>query len=627
MSARTPHDDETDGRDDVARRLVLENAPDAVIGVDGDDVIVDWNRQAETTFGWKRDEAVGRRLGDLIVPPELRDAYRRDMQRSLVTRAGPGLNRRVELPALGRSGARLFIERTIIPLFVGGELRIYSFIRDISEQRRIAAEFELIRDALDNSPNGFDIVDAVGRFVYANRAYLQMWGYEALEEIIGTSPAGHCADPSTPERIIRTVRERGVCEIEFVARRKDGSTFDVQMFARLARDANGNEIYPTTSLDITDRKRTEAALRYQSELTRAITDNAASCLFMIDERGHPTFMNPAASRVTGYRSLDEIKDRPLHDALHWKRPDGSRYPMEECPIDRAQAGMVQVQNQEEHFCRKDGTLFPVSYSLAPLERDGEVIGAVLEFRDITQQKQAEIELQNAIRSRDEFLSIASHELKTPLTSLKLQAQVRARSLERGELAAFTPERLKKSVEHDVRRIDRISRLVDDMLDIARITSGKLHLEREQTDLCALVREVVERFSLILEATATPMHLESCDAVVGEWDRFRLEQVVTNLLTNAVRYGAGRPLRVEIGRAGPYAYFSVRDQGIGIAPEAHERIFLRFERAVSANDVSGLGLGLYISRQIVEMHGGRILVESDVGKGATFRVELPLRPTS
>lgn len=365
------------------------------------------------------------------------------------------------------------------------------------------------------------------------------------------------------------------------------------------------------------------ALSESEQRFRTVTDNAASCLFVLDRSGHPTFINPAAMRVTGYQSLDEIKGKPLHYAIHWKRPDGSRYPMEECPIDNAQVELKPVQNQEEIFCRKDGSLFPVSYSLATLEKDGELIGSVLEFRDITNQKRIEDALRQAVHARDEFLSIASHELKTPLTTLKLQTQLRQNALATGNRDLFAEERLKPMFAGDARQIDRLSRLIDDMLDIARISTGRLTIHREPVEACGMVEEVLGRHRAQLEKAGCQVTLQTCKSVVGNWDRLRIEQVVANLLTNAMKYGQGKPIEITVAKHADTARLRVRDHGMGISPANHERIFQRYERAVSANEISGLGLGLYITKQIVEMHGGSISVESELGKGATFTVELPL----
>jgi NO-binding membrane sensor protein with MHYT domain/nitrogen-specific signal transduction histidine kinase len=221
-------------------------------------------------------------------------------------------------------------------------------------------------------------------------------------------------------------------------------------------------------------------------------------------------------------------------------------------------------------------------------------GLSVYFRDITDRRKSQAELEEAVRSRDEFLSIASHELKTPLTALKLRSQMRLLALHSGQLATFSTEKFLKIFEDDARQIDRLVRLVEDMLDIARIRTG--------------------RFTVNIRGR--------CE---GHWDRFRMEQVFINLLMNAVKYGGGSAIAVDLVESGEEVHLTVRDEGMGIAPENLERIFMRFERAPSSKDISGLGLGLYIARQIVAMHGGEIQVQSQVGQGSTFTVILPKVP--
>lgn len=231
-----------------------------------------------------------------------------------------------------------------------------------------------------------------------------------------------------------------------------------------------------------------------------------------------------------------------------------------------------------------------------------------------------------IRARDEFLSVASHELKTPLTSLKLQAQIRIRTLDRRIADAFTPEKLRRMFEDDARQIERLAGLIDNMLDISKINTGKLLLSRESCDLREIAHEVIIRHSTQIETAGCKVTFQADDSVLGYWDRFRIEQVLTNLLTNALKYGARNPIQVRIKSSGDRsATITVQDQGMGIAVEDQGRIFNRFERAVSANEISGLGLGLYIVREIVEMHAGKVGVESELGKGATFVVTLPQDP--
>ncbi|HUP56676.1 MAG TPA: GAF domain-containing sensor histidine kinase, partial [Bdellovibrionota bacterium] len=231
--------------------------------------------------------------------------------------------------------------------------------------------------------------------------------------------------------------------------------------------------------------------------------------------------------------------------------------------------------------------------------------------------------QTAIRARDEFLSIASHELKTPLTSLKLQAQIRARDLRKGALKRFAPEMLPQLVADDEKQINRLSRLVDDMLDVSRVQTGKMSYSREDFDLNDLVEDVLRRFAPQVEASRASVSFASESRAPGRWDRYRIEQVVINLLTNALKYGEGRPIEVGIQSREGKAILSVTDHGIGIAREDQDRIFGQFERAISASSISGLGLGLYISRKIVEAHQGSIRVVSVPGQGSTFTMELPL----
>jgi signal transduction histidine kinase len=231
-------------------------------------------------------------------------------------------------------------------------------------------------------------------------------------------------------------------------------------------------------------------------------------------------------------------------------------------------------------------------------------------------------LQCALLTRDEFMSIASHELKTPLTSLRLQIQMRKRFLRRGELEAFTLDKLEKMFDGDERQVMRLTHLIDDMLDLTRINTGRLSISPEECDLSQLVREVVDRHSAHLTQAGCSLVLNANAAINGKWDRFRIEQVVTNLITNAAKYAPHAPVEISTQGTSSFAEIRVKDHGNGIHPEDHGRIFNRFERAVGKNGASGFGLGLYITRQIVELHGGTIRVESEPGAGAMFIVELP-----
>jgi signal transduction histidine kinase/PAS domain-containing protein len=230
--------------------------------------------------------------------------------------------------------------------------------------------------------------------------------------------------------------------------------------------------------------------------------------------------------------------------------------------------------------------------------------------------------RDAIGLRDEFLSVASHELRTPLASLLLGVQGLLRVAEREVLPSPTSERLKRTLAIVERQSKHLETLIDALLDATRIVSGRLHLQRDHVELTALVHETVATLHDDLERAQCPVVFRTDGPVSGIWDATRLEQVVTNLVTNAYRYGAGRPIEIEIASDERVARLVVRDHGIGIPPELERQIFERWKRGVSSRQFGGLGLGLYIVRQIVEAMRGTVSVTSKPGEGATFTVELP-----
>lgn len=228
----------------------------------------------------------------------------------------------------------------------------------------------------------------------------------------------------------------------------------------------------------------------------------------------------------------------------------------------------------------------------------------------------------AIRLRDEFLSIASHELRTPLTPLKIRVQQMQRLLDSRGQDDIPAEQLNKTVQTCHRQIERLSKLIEDLLDISRISRGKLSLYPEDFDFAELIRDILTRFSGQLESAGCVVtaHLDSPLAV--HLDLSRTEQVIVNLLTNAIKYAPAKPIEITARAMGDEVEFTVQDHGIGIAEEDQARIFQRFERAVSSNHFGGLGLGLYIVSQILTASGGRISVSSKPSEGATFVVRMP-----
>jgi signal transduction histidine kinase len=237
---------------------------------------------------------------------------------------------------------------------------------------------------------------------------------------------------------------------------------------------------------------------------------------------------------------------------------------------------------------------------------------------------AQVQLQRALAMRDEFMSMVSHEMRTPLNTLYLETQLRKMQLERGNMAAFGAEQLQRMVARDDRQIQSIIRLIDDMLDVSRIRSGKLSLRPGWVELSGLLRRLVHDLTPQATTAGCTLTLDADTPVSGWWDEFRIEQIVVNLLTNALRYGGQQPVEVALLVEPDWVRIEVRDHGAGVAPEQQDKIFEPYERGVGNEVPSGLGLGLYISRQLAEVHEGSLTLRSQPGEGAVFSLALPRR---
>ena len=232
------------------------------------------------------------------------------------------------------------------------------------------------------------------------------------------------------------------------------------------------------------------------------------------------------------------------------------------------------------------------------------------------------ELRRALRMRDEFMSMVAHELRTPLNTLYLETQMRQLQLDRGNLDAFGAETLQRMVARDHRQIQAMIRLIDDMLDVSRIHSGLLSIRPAATELAGLLRRLTDDLARQAGDAGTSITLHAGQAVSGWWDEFRIEQVIVNLLTNAIRYGGGKPVEVRMSADSREVRVEVIDQGAGIPEDMLPRIFEPYERGSSNAAPAGLGLGLYISRQLAEAHSGTLTVRSKPGEGSSFMLTLP-----
>lgn len=432
-------------------------------------------------------------------------------------------------------------------------------------------------------------------------------------------------------------------------RRVEGTVLDVTDARRAAADARflaeaGRQLARSLDYDVTLRRVARLAVPYLADY--CVVD------LLEEGRGPPRLVAAAHVDRAAEATVRELRARHPFDpaapygvarVIRTGEPD--RQTIDEPWLDAFAGGDPARRRTVEELAL-------TSYMVLPLAVRGRLLGAVSfvaaesrrrydeEHQDLGEELARRIalaidnarlyrEAQEAIRARDEFLSIASHELRTPLTPLRLQVQALRRALATPD--RFDPRRLAAKLEGKLemmeRQVDRLGALVANLLDISRLAAHRLDLRLEALDLRAVVEDAVARARDDARRSGVELRLAAGPPLRGRWDRVRLEQVVANLLSNAVKYGAGAPVDVEVlaGPGAEEARLVVRDRGIGIAPEDQRRIFQRFERAVSERHYGGFGLGLWIGRQVVEAMGGTIEVESAIGQGATFTVRLPLAP--
>ncbi|HEX7707992.1 MAG TPA: ATP-binding protein [Thermoanaerobaculia bacterium] len=371
----------------------------------------------------------------------------------------------------------------------------------------------------------------------------------------------------------------------------------------------------------------------QKNLLRTITDNVDSALLLIDVEGRATFVNPAFTRITGFERAEAV-GQVAHDLIHSKHPDGALYPIEACPIGRPQGAGSSAQKLEETFIRRDGSFFPVSISIAPLQKSGVPSGGVVEFRDITIEKQAREEreallarersarqdAERASRVKDEFLATLSHELRTPLSAVLGWAQLLQISGQSGGMFDEALTAITRNAKLQVQ-------LIDDLLDMSRITLGKLRLELRPVSLSDVLHAAAHAIapSASVKDLRVTINVDD-DRSVVHGDPDRLQQVFWNLLTNAVKFTpAGGQIEILMRHSNGEAVVEIHDSGMGIDSEFIPHIFERFRQADASTTRrhGGLGIGLALVRQLVEIHGGRVAAESEgEGRGSTFTVALP-----
>jgi PAS domain S-box-containing protein len=499
---------------EARKAAILESSLDAVVTIDHQGLILEFNPAAELIFGFRRQEVLGRELAGLVVPPAYRDQHRQGLATYLATGEGPVLGKRLELTALRADGREFPVELAINRIAIDGPPTFTAYIRDIS-----------------------------------------------------------------------------------------------------------------------GRRQAEASLQHSHERTRLLLESTSEGIYGVDLKGHCTFINPAGVEVLGYRDSSELLGRRIHDLIHHGRPDGSKPEPHDCLIDRTmQTGLPR--SDQDIFHRADGTEFPVEYRSAPVLRDGEVLGAVVTFADITERKEAEARLERAKEAAERaqeaaeaasqaksiFLANMTHELRTPLNAIIGYSEILQEDAD--PAAAADIQKVHSAGTH-------LLGLISNILDLSKIEAGKMDVYLETFDVPEMLRGVAD--------TVRPLaahHGNTFDASIPDdlgpmhADVTKVRQMLLNLLSNAFKFTDHGTVTLDAGReqadGRPWLVFRVRDTGTGMVREQVARLFRPFTQADSSTTrrYGGTGLGLMITRSFAQMMGGDVVVESAPGEGSTFTLRLP-----
>jgi PAS domain S-box-containing protein len=499
--------------------------------------------------------------------------------------------------------------------------------RENADRRRaeafLAESRGKLQQIIDNSAAAIFVKDREGRYLLSNRALDELF-HLGREELKGKTDRYLELPPETVDLLhandMAAVRENRAIEFEETVS-VDGVRHTFLSVKFPLHDAEGRP-YAVCGIatDITGRKRFEEQLRSSVSLLSATLESTGDGILVVDTEGLAVQFNRRFAEIWGV-----VDGRPF-DLAKLRDPAGFGRKLEELRRHPDDTSFDMVELADERILE--------SYS-QPQRMDDRVVGRVWSFRDVTVRVNAERErdrlliderrartaAEQAVRMRDEFLSVASHELRTPLTSLQLAIQGLSRRLPPDVSAP-----VKRNLELSRRQLRRLGSLVGLLLDVSRIQAGRLELDRHVIDLRTVVRESAAQLTEDFSRSGSALRVHGDRPVIGFWDASRMEQLAVNLMTNAIKFGGQHPIEVTIREERGMARLEVTDSGIGMSTEVQGRIFDRYERGVSARHYAGLGLGLYIVRTIVESHGGRVWVQSEVGKGSTFTVELPTWPT-
>ena len=579
------------------------------------------NRRLAEMLGYTSDEILGRPLSSFVT-----DEARADAERN-VERWVKGIAEEQDVCLRRKDGSGVWTILGTTPLFgpdgtCAGALLA---VTDISRRKVVDDSLKVKEAAIRSSISGIAMSDLAARVTYVNDAFVRMWKLDSADEALGRSISTFVLDPTTEASSVDAAKARGQWIGEFTARRKDGSTFQVQLVANRVDDEKGRPICLLASfLDVSDRRQTEEMLRESEERFRLLADAAAEGVLIADGE-RIVDCNEQFSRMFGY-STAEMIGMSYSDFTTTESLDQIRK--------RRLAGKAGRQRLTGR--RRDGSTFPAEASTRVVRYRGKTL-RVSAVQDLTEQRRAQEEiwklnedLERRVLARTEELEVAnreleafsysvSHDLRAPLRAIEGFSGLLAK--DSGDRLTAEDQRLLEVVRENARRM---SGLIDDLLTLSR--SGRHEMRRDTLGMKSIVLSAIEEVAVGPEPRAE-IDLKLDALPDAEGDPTLIRQVWINLLSNALKFSARKEKPViEVGGAldGELAVYRVADNGVGFDMKYVEKLFGVFQRLHGPRDFQGTGVGLALVKRIVERHGGRVWAEGEVEKGATFYFALPVR---